>query len=275
MSFHFQVSPAGAADPRLRGEDDQLPVQRARGQLALHGRHPGRPLRADPARRPRQPALARPRPLHPEQGARRRRASTRCWPRRASSPRSGSTPTTATTASCAATSATTCRAWSSRPGRSGTACRWPRAWPWRPSATAQAHRVFCLMSDGDCDEGSTWEAILFAAQHRLDNLTVIVDYNKVQALGTVDGRPRPGAVRREARGLRLGGRGRSTGTTSGRSTTALLAAAVRDGQALLAHRAHGQGQGRELHGEHGGLPLRLASPTSSWPGRLQELGVAA
>ena len=45
------------------------------------------------------------------------------------------------------------------------------------------HRVICLMSDGDCDEGSTWEAILFAAQHKLDNLSVIVDYNKVQALG--------------------------------------------------------------------------------------------
>ena len=47
----------------------------------------------------------------------------------------------------------------------------------------QTHRVVCLMSDGDCDAGSSWEAILFAAQHRLDNLTVIVDYNRVQALG--------------------------------------------------------------------------------------------
>jgi transketolase len=45
------------------------------------------------------------------------------------------------------------------------------------------HRVFCLLSDGDCDEGSTWEAILFAAQHGLDNLVVVLDYNKVQALG--------------------------------------------------------------------------------------------
>jgi transketolase len=45
------------------------------------------------------------------------------------------------------------------------------------------HRIFCLVSDGDCDEGSTWEAVLFAAQHKLDNLTVIVDYNKIQALG--------------------------------------------------------------------------------------------
>jgi len=45
------------------------------------------------------------------------------------------------------------------------------------------HRIFCLMSDGDCNEGSTWEAIMFAAQHRLDNLIAIVDYNKIQALG--------------------------------------------------------------------------------------------
>jgi len=47
----------------------------------------------------------------------------------------------------------------------------------------RTHRVVCLMSDGDCNEGSTWEALFFAAQHRLDNLTVIVDYNRIQALG--------------------------------------------------------------------------------------------
>ncbi|MBI3990996.1 MAG: transketolase [Candidatus Omnitrophica bacterium] len=47
-------------------------------------------------------------------------------------------------------------------------------------------RVFCLMSDGDCDEGSTWEAIMFAAQHKLDNLIAIVDYNRVQALGHME-----------------------------------------------------------------------------------------
>ena len=47
----------------------------------------------------------------------------------------------------------------------------------------KTHRIFCLMSDGDCNEGSTWEAIMFAAQHHLDNLVAIVDYNKIQALG--------------------------------------------------------------------------------------------
>ncbi len=45
------------------------------------------------------------------------------------------------------------------------------------------HRIFCVVSDGDINEGSTWEAIFFAAQHHLDNLTVILDYNKIQALG--------------------------------------------------------------------------------------------
>ena len=48
------------------------------------------------------------------------------------------------------------------------------------------HRVFVLMSDGDCNEGSTWEAIMFAAQHHLDNLIGIVDANRIQALGKVE-----------------------------------------------------------------------------------------
>lgn len=48
----------------------------------------------------------------------------------------------------------------------------------------RAYRVFCLLSDGECNEGSTWEPVLFAPQHRLDNLVAIVDYNKIQALGT-------------------------------------------------------------------------------------------
>ena len=46
-------------------------------------------------------------------------------------------------------------------------------------------RVFALLSDGECDEGATWEAALLAAHHRLDTLVAIVDYNKMQSLGTV------------------------------------------------------------------------------------------
>jgi transketolase len=45
--------------------------------------------------------------------------------------------------------------------------------------------VFVLLSDGECDEGSTWEAALFAPHHRLDNLVAIVDYNKIQSFGSV------------------------------------------------------------------------------------------
>jgi transketolase len=45
------------------------------------------------------------------------------------------------------------------------------------------HRVFCIISDGECDEGSTWEAIMFAGHHKLDNLVVVVDYNKLQGFG--------------------------------------------------------------------------------------------
>ena len=48
-----------------------------------------------------------------------------------------------------------------------------------------SHRVFVLMSDGECDEGSNWEAILFAAHHGLSNLVAIVDYNKIQSLKPV------------------------------------------------------------------------------------------
>lgn len=44
-------------------------------------------------------------------------------------------------------------------------------------------RVFALLSDGECDEGSTWEPALLAPQHHLDNLVAIVDYNKIQSLG--------------------------------------------------------------------------------------------
>ncbi|MCS6934724.1 MAG: transketolase [Chitinophagales bacterium] len=47
-----------------------------------------------------------------------------------------------------------------------------------------AWRVYCVLSDGELNEGSNWEAILFAAHHKLNNLTIIIDYNKIQSFGT-------------------------------------------------------------------------------------------
>jgi len=44
-------------------------------------------------------------------------------------------------------------------------------------------KVFVLLSDGELNEGSNWESFLFAPHHRLSNLTVLVDYNKIQSFG--------------------------------------------------------------------------------------------
>lgn len=44
------------------------------------------------------------------------------------------------------------------------------------------YQVYIVMGDGECDEGSVWEASMFAHHNKLDNLTVVVDYNKMQSL---------------------------------------------------------------------------------------------
>ena len=46
-----------------------------------------------------------------------------------------------------------------------------------------ADRVFCLTSDGEWQEGSTWEALIFACHHKLANLCVLVDHNRLQGFG--------------------------------------------------------------------------------------------
>jgi transketolase len=46
--------------------------------------------------------------------------------------------------------------------------------------------TFVLLSDGELDEGSNWEAFLFAAHHKLNNLVAIIDYNKLQSLDTIE-----------------------------------------------------------------------------------------
>lgn len=43
--------------------------------------------------------------------------------------------------------------------------------------------IYVLLSDGECNEGSTWEAALFAGHHKLKNILAFIDYNKLQALG--------------------------------------------------------------------------------------------
>lgn len=50
----------------------------------------------------------------------------------------------------------------------------------------QEWRTFVLLSDGEMDEGSNWEALMFSAHHHLDNLVAIIDYNKLQSLDTIE-----------------------------------------------------------------------------------------
>ena len=47
----------------------------------------------------------------------------------------------------------------------------------------RSYRVYCLISDGECNEGSVWEAAMLAPAHRLENVVVIIDYNRWQATG--------------------------------------------------------------------------------------------
>ena len=46
-------------------------------------------------------------------------------------------------------------------------------------------KIFVLISDGECQEGTTWESMLIATKHQLDNLILIIDYNKIQALSNL------------------------------------------------------------------------------------------
>jgi len=47
-------------------------------------------------------------------------------------------------------------------------------------------KIYVMISDGECQEGTTWESLLIASKHKLDNLVVIVDYNKIQALSRIE-----------------------------------------------------------------------------------------
>ena len=45
---------------------------------------------------------------------------------------------------------------------------------------------FCFIGDGELNEGSNWEAFMFAAHHKLNNLVAIIDFNNLQSLGTTE-----------------------------------------------------------------------------------------
>lgn len=47
-------------------------------------------------------------------------------------------------------------------------------------------KIFVMISDGECQEGTTWESLLIASKHKLNNLVILVDYNKIQALSKIE-----------------------------------------------------------------------------------------
>jgi transketolase len=58
-------------------------------------------------------------------------------------------------------------------------------------------RIYCIVGDGEMNEGSIWEALMFASHFRLDNLYVIVDENKYQAMGTTEEVMNMGDIRKK------------------------------------------------------------------------------
>ena len=50
----------------------------------------------------------------------------------------------------------------------------------------KTHKIFCIVGDGECHEGEVWEALMFAAHYKLDNLYLFIDYNHYCTLGDVD-----------------------------------------------------------------------------------------
>ena len=98
------------------------------------------------------------------------------------------------------------------------------------------------MSDGECDEGSNWEAVLFAPHHQLDNLVAIVDYNKIQSFGRVSEvlELEPFADKWRAFGWHASS---STDTTSTRLTAHSRGVPCRAGRptVVIAHTVKGKG----------------------------------
>jgi transketolase len=100
-------------------------------------------------------------------------------------------------------------------------------------------RVFCLLSDGEMQEGSNWEALIFAKHHRLAPLTILIDVNRLQGFGTTQ----------EVAGLELaadlfGRLGLPAEEIDGHDPEAIAAACSADRQGarvILAHTHKGHG----------------------------------
>ena len=71
--------------------------------------------------------------------------------------------------------------WIFQADRCGRGFRWAAAW-----LSGLKNRIYVLLGDGELNEGQVWEAAMAAAKLKLDNLTAIVDRNRVQLDGRTD-----------------------------------------------------------------------------------------
>jgi transketolase len=106
--------------------------------------------------------------------------------------------------------------------------------------SGRGYRVFVLLSDGECNEGSVWEAAIFAHRYALDNLVAIVDYNKWSAMDRTEPVMEPFAEKWKAFGW---GTSEIDGHDLPAIVTALDAVPLEAGRptAVVAHTVKGKG----------------------------------
>ena len=138
-------------------------------------------------------------------------------------------------------------------------------WRWPVNSITAGRSVFCIMGDGEQQEGNIWEAAMEASHYQLDNLVGITDHNRLQIDGwvkdvmnieplderyrsfgweviEVDGHDLPQVVKRMRKAKKRS----------------------RARQAHHDHRQHGQGQGRQLHGERCRIARQGSPATTRW-----------
>ena len=104
-----------------------------------------------------------------------------------------------------------------------------------------AGRIVVMISDGECQEGTTWESLLIAAHHRLDNLLVLVDYNKIQALSRLDDALAIDSLAEKFRAFRWGCEEVEDGHDFASIIPALDQPATEGPRAVLLHTVKGKG----------------------------------
>lgn len=130
--------------------------------------------------------------------------------------------------------------------------------------------VFCLISDGELQEGQTWEALLSARHHALDGLTIILDRNGRQVDGVTED-----VVALEPVADKLGAFGMDVVTVDGHDVVAVQAALRRSREvhgrptAIIAHTTLGRGVPAF---EHASYPHYLRLPSDDWDAALQHIG---